>query len=53
MTEPDANTTPDYEALRDTRPAADGSTDEQLAGTQGPVTASENAVEEDMGSGDR
>jgi hypothetical protein len=41
--------TPDYEALRDTRPDADGGTDEQLASSEGPATASEVSVDEEMG----
>ncbi|MDP9406642.1 MAG: hypothetical protein M3P95_01775 [Actinomycetota bacterium] len=54
MTQPDPTTdSPDYDAVRETRPGADGGTDEQLASSEGPATASENAVDEDMGSGER
>ncbi len=48
MTQPDASQTPDYEALRDSRPDDQGSGD-QLAADQGPATGAENAVDEDMG----
>ncbi len=48
MTEPDASQTPDYDALRGTRPDDPGS-GEQLATDQGPATTAETAVDEDMG----
>jgi hypothetical protein len=50
MTQPDESRTPDYEALRDTRPDPEGGT-EDLATQEGPATPSENAVDEDMGTG--
>lgn len=52
MTQPSEGATPDFEALRNTRPDPDSGVGEDLASQEGPATASENAVDEDMGSGD-
>jgi hypothetical protein len=51
VTQPDESGTPDYAALRDTRPDPQGGPDDELASQEGPATASENSVEEEMGSG--
>lgn len=47
MTEPDASQTPDYDALRGTRP--DDPDNGELATDQGPATTAENAIDEDLG----
>jgi hypothetical protein len=52
MTEPLDQPTPDFSALRDTRPEDDGPTGDQLASDQGPGTASENSVDEELGRGE-
>lgn len=52
MTQPSESATPDFDALRDTRPNAASRPDEELATEEGPATASENAVDEDMGRGE-
>ena len=52
MTQSSEGATPDFDALRDTRPDADSGPNEELATQEGPATASENAVDEDMGRGE-
>lgn len=51
MTEPTEQPTPDFSMLRDTRPDG-GPAGVQLAADEGPATAADNAVDEELGRGE-
>ncbi len=49
---PPSTATPDYEALRHTRPDPRDDAEDQAGSAQGPATPNENAVDEALGGAD-